>query len=311
MTQHSPSNLGFRVSLTLCLAIFLQVCGTSVTAQEIPDSLHSQRAKKKALIFGGSGLYVSSMVGLNELWYKDFPRTSFHSFNDNDEWLQIDKCGHFMSSYYIGLIGHEALSWAGVEKRKAQIIGGLVGTMFLTGIEVLDGFSTEWGFSWGDQAANLGGSAFYIGQELLWEEQRIKLKFSSNPTHLAQIRPEVLGSTWSEQIFKDYNGQTYWASANLSSFIPNSGIPEWLCLSVGYGGHGMVRSRMIEILDQYSDINQHRRQYYFSFDIDLTKIETKSVVIRTLTKAFGFIKIPAPTIEWNQGGKPQYYWLYF
>lgn len=303
-------NQRFRIIPTLFLAFVLQAIGVHVTAQS-SDTLANKQPRVLALSLGGGLIYSSTMVGLNELWYKDFPRSSFHSFNDNAEWLQIDKAGHFMTSYYLGLIGHQSLSWAGAKEKRALIAGGLVGTMFLSGIEVLDGFSTEWGFSWGDMAANLCGSGFYIGQEYLWHEQRIKLKFSSSSTHFAKIRPSILGSSGPERIFKDYNGQTYWASVNISAFIPESKIPKWLNIALGYGGTGMVKARMSDEQDMYHEINQHRRQYYLSIDLDLSKIKTKSRVLYTLSKAFGFIKIPAPTIEWNQQGKTNYYWLFF
>ena len=40
-------------------------------------------------------------------------------------------------------------------------------------------------------------------------------------------------------MLKDYNGQTYWLSANLKSFFKKSNVPTWLNISVGYGAEGM------------------------------------------------------------------------
>ena len=53
------------------------------------------------------------------------------------------------------------------------------------------------------------------------------------------------------------------------------------------------------------------RQYYLSLDIDVTKIKTSLPLLNGFFKVFGFIKIPAPAIEFNSGGKPKYYLLYF
>ena len=36
---------------------------------------------------------------------------------------------------------------------------------FLTTVETLDGFSEEWGASWGDLIANTSGTFVFIGQE--------------------------------------------------------------------------------------------------------------------------------------------------
>jgi hypothetical protein len=64
----------------------------------------------------------------------------------------------------------------------------------LTAVEVLDGFSSEWGASSGDIIANASGTALFVSQELLWKEQRITPKFSFHTTY-AQYRPNVLGSS--------------------------------------------------------------------------------------------------------------------
>jgi hypothetical protein len=93
--------------------------------------------------------------------------------------------------------------------------------LLLTAVEVLDGFSSEWGASSGDIIANASGTAF-VSQELLWKEQRITPKFSFHTTQYAQYRPNVLGSSLAEQMLKDYNGQTYWLSVNLHSFYKGS-----------------------------------------------------------------------------------------
>ena len=50
----------------------------------------------------------------------------------------------------------------------------------------------------------------------------------------------LLGSSLPEQILKDYNGQTYWFSANLHSFFKKSKIPKWFNIAVGYGAEGMI-----------------------------------------------------------------------
>jgi len=58
------------------------------------------------------------------------------------------------------------------------IYGGMLGFMLQAPIEILDGMYEGWGFSWGDMAANAAGSGLVIGQELLFNEQVVKYKFS-------------------------------------------------------------------------------------------------------------------------------------
>src|SRR5438874_2371911 len=43
--------------------------------------------------------YGGTMAGLYSAWYSNYPQTRFHFFNDNAEWLQVDKVGHAYSAY--------------------------------------------------------------------------------------------------------------------------------------------------------------------------------------------------------------------
>ncbi len=259
--------------------------------------------------------YTGAMVMLNNLWYKDYPRSSFHWFDDNQQWLQMDKMGHAMTSYYIGVVGIRALRWSGLSERKSVIYGGILGLSFLTSIEVLDGLSAEWGASSGDMLANISGAGLLIAQELLWKEQRMMLKFSVHNSLYAQYRPNVLGESWNERLLKDYNGQTYWLSINLKSFGgKESYVPSWLNLAFGYSADGMTGGSQNYLYD--NDENpipefERQRQFFLSLDIDLTRIKTKSTFVNTLFGAFGFIKIPMPTYEYGTKSGLKGHFLYF
>lgn len=261
------------------------------------DSLNAKR--KNSLFIAEASAGTAALIGLNQLWYADYPRSNFHFINDNADWLQMDKVGHFYATYHIGRFGAEMLQWTGATKKQQLLYGSGLGFAFLTVVEVFDGFSAEWGASTGDLIANASGTALYVTQELLWKEQRITPKFSFQTTSYAAIRPEVLGSNLPENILKDYNGQTYWLSVNLHSFFTDSKIPKWLNLALGYGADGMLSGN-----GKFSGLNdgfdiQKQRQFYLSLDVDLTKIETKSPILKTFFSVFNTIKIPAPTLEYT------------
>jgi len=261
------------------------------------DSLNTK--KKNTVILTESIVASAALVGLNQLWYVDYPKSDFHFINDNDEWLQVDKVGHFYSSYHLGRLGAEMLQWSGATQKDPLLYGAGVGFAFLTAVEVLDGFSSEWGASSGDIIANASGTALYVSQELLWKEQRITPKFSFHTTQYAQYRPNVLGSSFAEQILKDYNGQTYWLSVNLYSFAKGSKIPKWLNLAFGYGADGMItgnEKNKEQFLTPKSEIS---RQFYLSLDVDLTKIDTKSHFLKTIFSVLNTLKVPAPTLEYS------------
>ena len=244
------------------------------------DTLNKKRLK--TLVISESVIGSATLIGLNQLWYADYPRSNFHFINDNAEWLQMDKAGHVFSSYHLGSFGANALKWSGASRKSQLIYGSTLGLAFMTTVEVFDGYSANWGASLGDVAANISGTALYVSQELLWKEQRIVPKFSFHTTPYASARPNVLGSSIQEQILKDYNGQTYWLSVNIYSFAKTSKIPKWLNVAIGYGAEGMITGNGEFTNTIFLPESKRYRQFYLSLDVDLTKIETKSHFVKTI-----------------------------
>ena len=273
--------------------------------------------KPRAWGLGGASaaLWVGSVVGLNELWYANEPRSKFKTFDDSREWFQMDKAGHFLTSYAIGYYYIDLMRWAGFNRKTSIWVGGFMGSFYLAGIEILDGFSAAWGFSLSDFTANTAGSFAVILQELMWNEQRIAPKISYHPTRYAQYRPNLLGDSFGTQMLKDYNGQTFWLSANIHSFLnDNSKFPRWINFAVGFGAGGMIGG--MENPDFDTDGNElpnliRHRQFYISLDVDLTKIRTNKKWLRTIFKAVNIIKLPFPTVEFNTLGNTKFHPVYF
>ena len=181
------------LTLALFLGLFVDL-GSELQAQnktpffQRSDTLNKKR--RTAVYVTEAALGTAALIGLNELWYSQYPRSSFKSLNDNSQWMQMDKFGHIFSSYYIGKMGMDALAWAGETKKNQLIYGATLGFVFLTTIEVLDGFSEEWGFSTGDAMANALGTGLLVGQELLWDEQQ-----REDPQGDVQYRYETYNAT--------------------------------------------------------------------------------------------------------------------
>ena len=254
--------------------------------------------------------YGATMAGLYSAWYSNYPQTNFHFFNDNREWLQVDKVGHAYSAYIESYGSLEMWRWTGISRNKRIWIGGLSGAAYQTVIETLDGFSTEWGWSWGDFAANMLGSGLLISQELAWDQQRVRLKFSFHKKNygtpeLVKRSNELYGKNEYERFIKDYNGQTYWLSANLKSFLPQSNLPAWLNIAVGYGAEGMFGGEENIGKDDNGNINFDRRdikryrQWYIAPDIDFSKIKTNSKLLRLTFGVLNAFKFPTPSLEFS------------
>lgn len=296
----------FKIFLSqlLSLFFFLGVLSSSLSAQT--DSLKNRR---KLIIYSYSTVYAASVVGFHQLWYKNYDQESFHFFNDNDQWLMMDKLGHGFSAYALTKYTAKSYEWAGIEKDKATLYGGLTSTLLLTTVEVFDGFSSEWGFSWGDFLANIGGSALSYTQQRFLKEEILALKYSYMPTKYRAIRPEILGSNHLEGLLKDYNGQTYWASLNLNALSKQIKW-EWLNIAFGYSGQGMLRGRGSYQIEE-GTIYHPQRQYFLSLDLNLERIPTQNPFLKTVLSVFNVIKVPFPAVEFHESGKAKFHYLYF
>ncbi len=287
---------------------------TSFATTPNPKKLTDQQIKNRVRGVAIANVvgYSAILIGLNSAWYANYPRSNFHFFNDNKEWLQVDKVGHMYSAYIESRASMELWRWTGISREKRIWLGGLSGAVYQTAIEILDGFSAEWGFSWGDFSANILGSGILIAQEFAWDDQRIKLKFSFHRNdygdpQLNQRADDIFGKSTIERYLKDYNAQTYWASANLKSFFPSSNLPAWLSVAVGYGADGMFGANENVAYNDLGNITFDRRdikryrQWYLAPDIDLTKIKTKKKAIRVLLTVLSAFKFPAPSLEFSNG----------
>jgi len=278
------------------------------------DSSGIHKGRLTGVVVAASVLYPTTLAGLYIMWYSGYPQTSFHFFNDNKEWMQMDKVGHMTTAYYLARVSHGLFRWTGLPKNKSIWISGGMAFGYESIIEILDGFSAGWGASSGDLIANFSGTAFFMSQQFAWDEQRFMLKYSFHPSKYAKYRPDLLGHSLIEQMNKDYNGISFWLSGNIHSFLPeDSKFPRWLNIAVGYGAGGMTgaftntstyKGNPIPSFERY-------RKFMLSVDIDLTKIRTKSNLLKILFNAFGFIKIPAPAIEYNTLGEFKFHPFYF
>ena len=261
-----------------------------------------------------AAVYPASMCWLYSQWYRDYPQSSFHFFNDNGEWQQMDKFAHLWDAYSVSKPLMKLYRWAGLSKNKSAIYGAGIAYLFQTTIEVFDGFSSEWGFSTGDVISNTLGVGTLLSQQLLWDEQRITLKYSFHETKYAQYRPDLLGSNVVEGILKDYNGLTCWMSINPQSFMSESSrFPKWLSLGLGYGAEGMTggKSNPSEVDGIAVPAFERYRQYYIAIDLDLARIHPRSRFLDGLFKVINIIHLPSPAIEINQGHGTKFRALYF
>jgi hypothetical protein len=299
-----------RVLFILCLMM------AKITFAQT-DSLAPVNYKTRKIILASSSavLTTGSLLYLDQAWFDQYSTGKFHFFNDNKEWLQMDKAGHLYTNYQTSRLMMGAFNWAGFNKKQELFIGGTIGFAYMTAVECMDGFSKGWGFSYGDMIANALGASAAISQQAFWKEQRIQFKFSYAQSGLAKYNPDLLGKSLSTQLLKDYNSQTYWLSVNPSSFIKKENkFPKWLSVAFGYSAYGMLGGYENNIVVQDADGNvlkfDRERRYYFSLDVDLTRVKTKSKVLKKVFSVINILKFPAPAIQFSKN-KTRFYYLYY
>ena len=322
----------------ICMAlVFLAVSGHSqsdrnqISFFEPADTFNRKRFN--LALTGAAVGYTGFSIALYNTWYKNYEQTSFHFFDDGGEWNDMDKAGHIYTAYFQGILCYKGAKWTGLSENKSIMVGAICGSLFQSTIEMMDGFSEEWGFSWYDFGANVVGVSAFALQQKYWAEQKFAFKVSSWPkshspdplysedmqqvSSLEERADDLFGDSYAEKFLKDYNAQTIWLSANIRSIFPKAQrMPGWLNLAFGYGSENMYggfENRWMTDDAYYSlddELYPRYRQYYLSLDIDLTRIKTKSPFLKTLFSVFNIFKIPAPAIEYNSLGEFQFHLLF-
>lgn len=287
-----------KVYFFIFFCFIAQFCVAQISFFQKSDSVNCTRTT--IVSTGIVTIWGTGMIGLSKVWYSNYPKSKFHTFNDFHNWLQMDKVGHFYTANKLSQLTSDLFRWTGVKKKGATLLGAGVGLGFQTTLELLDGRSTEWGFSWSDMIVNTLGVLSFTSQELLWNEERVILKFSYHPTEFTSMRPSVLGGSFFQSLLKDYNGQTYWMSFSPSTFMKSSKIPKWLCFSFGYSVNQKLVGDKEVYFDQKTNTTYHsQREWLFSLDIDFSRIPIKRMWLKTICKELNYIKIPFPALIYS------------
>ncbi len=328
-----------NVRWQLCIPVILLTLASfsafgqkdSLSFWEYPSSFHQGRFWTAA----GTGIvaYTGTLLTLNNLWYDQYPRTSFHFFNDVKEWQQMDKAGHMFTAYFESEWLYHVARWTGMKRGPSIWAGALTAVGLQTTIEVLDGFSSAWGFSMYDFTANIIGSGLWATQQAIWDDQRIKMKVSStfimypedvvtgSPEGTTTIRErtdDLFGVNIFQTFLKDYNAQTIWMSFNIHSFLKEeSRFPKWLNVALGYGAENMyggfenqwMLGENTFTLDPA--VYPRYRQWYISPDVDLSRIRIKSKFLKTILCMANIFKFPAPALVINGHGGVTWDWLHY
>jgi Predicted periplasmic lipoprotein (DUF2279) len=265
--------------------------------------------RRRFLQAGATVAYGGSLWALGKLWY-DKPNEAFHWFDDNAQWQQMDKAGHAYSAFQLSRLAQGLAQWAGAPPARALAQAPAWGWAALAPIEWLDGRQPGYGASPGDLLANTLGAALYWAQARWLPTADLQAKFAFWPSHLAAARPERLGRHLGQQLFKDYNGQTYWLSVGGNWLFGPGRTPAdagptppapWR-LAIGYGAGGLVYGNPQQNLAQ--GYGGHRR-FFVGVDLDWAYVQHWLGLTGPGWQAVFFAaqayRCPAPALSWATG----------
>jgi hypothetical protein len=220
-------------------------------------------------------------------WNED--NTNFHIYYNHTQIYNVDKIGHLYGGILFAECFGVGLRWAGLDFESSLLYGGLFSTMVYTFVELKDGFAPSWGFDPLDLSGSIIGSYYPYAQRKIPFLQNFNFKWSYYPSNSIYYN-NMNNESRNNQFFNDdYEGQTFWLTANLKNLIPqkiNSFLPDFLNLALG-----------ISVENLSDPLNKHR-VFILSPDIDITKlIQTDSDILNEILRLLNYIHLPLPAIR--------------
>ena len=269
---------------------------------EIPAFTTSSINKQRMyLVSGFTGAWmVGSYVVHMEPWWSG-EKNGFRVKYDwwNNTWLEVDKFGHFYSNIIMTEFVAASYEFAGVSRRKSLWIGALSSTILFTSFELTDAGFEDWGFSVPDYVANVLGAGYPILQDYVPLLQNFNFKLGYWPSEYYNAedntKPGFINYDPYTYPSGDYDGMTYWLSANVNNLLPEGAQPywpDWLNLAVGYGARDLPQANdAIKI-----------RELYFGFDYNLEALPVNNPMLRNALAFANAIHFPAPAIRIDENG---------
>ncbi len=238
---------------------------------------------KLGIVAGATaGAIVYGHAVVNDFWWKG-EKVPFHvnTTTDYTYALNADKLGHMTFAYTASTIYGDLGRWCGMDSTAATWMGFGVALSYQTYVEIRDGFSKDYGFSWGDMGANLVGASLPVVQHYVPSLRCIDLQISYWPS--ANFKNGAYNS-----IVDDYTSTTHWLAINTYDVAPRQWqqwIPPWLGIALGHS---------VQNLDGNGG-GQHI--VYLSLDWQLHRIPNLPPWLQSILRVLHLYHLPAPAVR--------------
>ena len=165
--------------------------------------------------------------------------------------------------------------------KESIIYSGILASTYQTFLEVRDGFSRDYGFSWGDISANLIGSTFPILQNVYPILRNFNFKISYQPSD--RFKNDSI-----RYIMDDYESTYHWLSIDFDKLLPPSVdklIPDFINLGIGHSVGGLANGG-----------NEHH-EFFVGLDWDIEALPGNSPILQFIKNTLNLYHLPAPTIK--------------
>lgn len=270
------------------LFLFLNpLCAQQIDYNPQFTNLNNEFDWQKGLISTGIlSFSIFSIYKAGKPIYYNQDKSNFHwtrvkgdlEFYDNKH-RGMDKFGHFYATSLFAQNIYFMSRWSGLNNVTASYTSFFLSTSIMTAMEIHDAYYERWGFSIGDFLYNIGGAAFYVGQQNYTFMRNIDYKMSYDFT-----KPGA-----EDTAIESYPNMTYWLTANPKGLFEKSipgRFPSWINIAIGVSS---------------THPTPHKIEILLGLDFNLKRIKTNSVFLNHLIHIIDRYKLPAPAIRLTPG----------
>ena len=219
---------------------------------------------RNGAIMGGTAAAIG-LVGYRIWWSEGF-ESHFKvkkegGFSRGTEFSGIDKLGHAWFAYAAGRSLTPAFQYIGNDPESARRLSALTIWGAMGMVEILDGFSKDYKFSWEDFVANTigAGMGYFFEGNREWDDV-FDFRFAYHQTPIS--------SDWDPP--GDYGGHRYWLMFKPDGVKALRDVPvlKYLEFGVGYGAPG------VDVPDEwiFHDWALRRREVLWGVSLNLSRV---------------------------------------
>jgi hypothetical protein len=227
-----------------------------------------------------AGAFTFGHLFQENIWWKG-ERSGFH-FNWHEDWVYAlggDKLGHIFFPYMVTTIYTDVFEWTGLTRKQSLYYAASLAFAYQTYVEIRDGFSAEWGFSWGDFGANVIGAAYPILQEHYPSLKNYNMKINFHASERFKQGSHAV-------IIDDYESTYHWLTVTTYNLLPDNWkqyYPSFVNFAIGHS---------VQNLDYNG-----KHELYLALDWNFEMLPGDFWLWKIIKRLANFYRFPSPAVR--------------